>query len=216
MKTPEMRSNWHLGVTCLSAVLTLLKVDRGTPTIVPAHLFGFFQFASIAFGGAALLDAQCRFSGQTSLNIGFFSQSNAFRGFFVQSLCNGGGAALVAQGQYLQSACDVALTGADHVSGFKLSGGFGRLAIDFDPAFANFICGQRAGLVKARSPKPFVDSDFVHKSPFWAEIAGRWLFLYPVLLEKGGLGRLPMVIIPRLCQVKPQLGNELAKIARSS
>ena len=216
VKTPASPSNWHLGVTDCLGPAGLFKIDRRTPPIIPAHAFGFFQLASVALGGAALLNAQGGLPGETPLEAGFFSQRDAVWGLFIQRLRNGGRAPLVAQGQNQEGAGDDPLAGADRVADFDLARSFDRLTVHFDPALADFIGGQRPRLVKARRPKPFVDSDFVHKSPFWAEIAGRWLFLYPVLLEKGGLGRLPMVIIPRLCQVKPQLGNELAKIARSS
>ena len=145
------------------------KIDRSAPAVVPAHALGFFQFSAIALGGAALLDAQCGLAGQAPLNAGFFSEGNAFRRFLVQSLGHGCGAPLVTEAENLEGSVDIALAGADDVTHFDLSGSFGRLAIDFHPALANFVCGQGPRLVKPGSPQPFVDSDFVHKTPFWAE-----------------------------------------------
>lgn len=145
------------------------KIDRSAPAVVPAHALGFFQFSAIALGGAALLDAQCGLAGQAPLNAGFFSEGNAFRRFLVQSLGHGCGAPLVAEAENPECSGDVALLSADDVANFDLAGGFGRLAIDFDSALANFVCGQGTRLVKPGSPQPFVDSDFVHKTPFWAE-----------------------------------------------
>jgi hypothetical protein len=155
----------------------LLKVDRRTPPIIPTEVFGFFQITSIALGGAALLDAQSWFSGESTLDAGFFSQGNTFGGLLVQSLCHGGGAALVAKAQNFEGARGVALSGADHVPNFDFSGCFGRLAIDLYATFANFVRGQRPGLVKPGGPQPFVDSYFVHKVLFWAETSTQTLFL---------------------------------------
>ena len=177
MKTPVNFSNWHLGVTwCHEAPLSI-EIDRSAPTVVPTHAFGFFQFSAIAFGGSALLDAQGGLTGQAPLNAGFFSEGNAFWRFLVQSLGHGCGAPLVAEAENLECSGDVALSGADNVTHFDLSGGFGRLAIDFHPALANFIRGQGPRLVKPGGPQPFVDSDFVHKTPFWAENQRGNLFL---------------------------------------
>ena len=153
------------------------KIDRSAPAVVPAHALGFFQFSAIALGGAALFDAQGGLAGQAPLNAGFFTQGNAFRCFLVQSLGHGRGSPLVAQAENHECSGDVALTGADNVANLDLAGGFGCLTIDFHAALANFVRGQGPRLVKPGGPEPFVDSDFVHKTPFWAENQPENLFL---------------------------------------
>jgi hypothetical protein len=54
------------------------------------------------------------------------------------------------------------LPGFDGVTHFDFSRGLDGLVIDGHTAFANFVCGQRPSFVKTGSPKPFIDSDFVH------------------------------------------------------
>ena len=157
--------------------LTSFEIDGGAPAVVPTNALGFFKFSAIALGGAALFDVQGGLAGQAPLNAGFFTQGNAFRRFLVQSLGHGRGSPLVAQAENHECSGDVALTGADNVANLDLAGGFGCLTIDFHAALANFVRGQGPRLVKPGGPEPFVDSDFVHKTPFWAENQPENLFL---------------------------------------
>lgn len=119
-----------------------MLVQRSAPAIIPAYFFDLFQFPAVSFGRSTLLYAEGGFSGQAPLDACFFSQGEALSSFLVEGLRYRRRSALITQGQNLEGSNNVTLPGADHVANFDFSRSLGCLAIDFDPAFANFICCQ--------------------------------------------------------------------------
>jgi hypothetical protein len=134
-------------------------------------LLDFFQITAIPFGGTALFNAQRGLPCQSPLGCDFFAQSLAVWRFFVKLLSNRCRASLITEGQDIDRAGDIPLPKFDGIAHFDFTGCFGSLRIDLDPAFAYFICGQGPGFVKTRRPEPFIDSDFVHKASFWANLS---------------------------------------------
>jgi hypothetical protein len=129
----------------------------------------------------------------------FVSEFKAVVRFFVQSLCGWCRTSLVANAQDLDRSGDVAVPCANHIAHFDLPRGFDGLIVDGHATFANFVCGQRPGFVKTGSPKPFIDSDFVHMlrilGGFEASCFNKHCF-FSQLNPEGFPRSQPVVIIP--------------------
>src|SRR6185312_12479937 len=142
-----------------------LRITGGAPAAVPA-LLDFLDVAPIALGGTPMLDAARGLAGHAVLLRGQCAQAQALGGFFIQLLGHGGPPAQAAQTSNHDGAADRALSKGDGVAQLDLARRLGVLPVDLDAALADFVGGQRSGLVKARGPEPFVQSKFfAHGSP---------------------------------------------------
>ena len=119
------------------------------------------EVAAVALGGAAGPEA-FEAGGGFALLGGFAAKLDAGFGFAIEGLGDGGGAALLGEGEDFDFVFDGAGIDAEEVSGLDGAGGLGGEAVGEDAAEVAGAGGEGAGLEEAGGPEPLVDADAVH------------------------------------------------------
>ena len=93
-----------------------------------------------------------------------FPPGQTFFGFFVQRLRLWCAAPFVADPEHYECAGHWPQAQSHGVANFDFFGRFDFYVIDAYPALIDLFGGEATGFVKARSPEPFIDSQFIHTS----------------------------------------------------
>jgi len=97
---------------------------------------------------------------------GFAAGFFAFFGFAVEGLGDGGGAALLAEGEDLDVELAAFVFDVEHVADVDLAGGLGGGVVGGDAVQVAGFGGLLAGLEEAGGPEPFVDAGSGHAGIF--------------------------------------------------
>jgi hypothetical protein len=97
---------------------------------------------------------------------GFAAEIFALFGFAVEGLGDGGGAALLAEGEDFDVEFATFVFDVERVADVDLAGGLGGLVVREDAVQLAGFGGLLAGLEEAGGPEPFVDAGSGHVSIF--------------------------------------------------
>jgi len=122
--------------------------------------------ATVAFGGTFGWGSVSHGAEEFSFFGGLATGLFALFGLAVEGLGDGGGAALLAEGEDFDVEFAAFVLDVEHVTDADLTGRFGGLVVRGDAIEFAGLGGLLAGLEETGGPKPFVDAGAGHGSIF--------------------------------------------------
>lgn len=152
---------WCAAINGRSAGVSVI-VELCAPSLVPSHMTGGIQVASISLGWTSVFNSEGRLVGKSTVLARFGLCLEACSSLFVQRLRNRGWSTLLADAAYLDDSSKGALAYGHCVSDLDFARRLRRITVHLHAVSRNLVCGKRTGFVEAGSPQPLVNANAFH------------------------------------------------------